>query len=303
MQNYDIQIDAQQKERTQHGSFDFPFAVYENQLSRNVLGYINWHWHEELQFSFVTHGSVKFYVEQTCITLQVGQGIFLNRAVLHSIHPTEESDSTYVCVDFHPSLLTGFPGSRINQRYVQPYLQDRAFNSKLLTADTPAGMKILDELSQAKKLADLQPPGCELSIWIHLLTIWKLLIQLQPEKTLSIAIPEQDRERLKLLLSLVQERYQEKIVLQDFAEAVHLCSSECCRLFKRYMHTTIFDYLIDYRIERSIAALLTTDASVSRIAYDYGFGTTSYYISRFRRKTGHTPLAFRRRNAQSPAPN
>ena len=301
MQNYDIHIDEQQRERTKHGSFGFPFVVYENQLSRNVLGYINWHWHEELQFSFVTRGSVTFYVNQTSLTLHVGQGIFLNSAVLHSIHPTDEVNSTYVCVDVHPMLLRGFPGNTVAQKYIQPYLNDKAFICKLFSSEHPDELIILEHLDQLKKLYDLKAKGYELSILIHLLSIWQQLIELQPEKNAAPAIPEQDNERLKLLLSLVHDHYSEKLSLQAFADAVHLCSSECCRLFKRYMHCTIFDYLIDYRIERSINALLTSDASISRIAYDYGFGTTSYYISRFRRKTGQTPLDFRRSNSISDA--
>ena len=64
VQVLDIPIDQNQMETTSHGSFSFPLAVYESILSKNVLGFINWHWHEEIQFCFVTAGAISFFVNE-----------------------------------------------------------------------------------------------------------------------------------------------------------------------------------------------------------------------------------------------
>jgi AraC-like DNA-binding protein len=50
-----------------------------------------------------------------------------------------------------------------------------------------------------------------------------------------------------------------------------------------------------YRIEKSIDSLFFSDLSISQIAYDCGFGSTSYYIEKFRNKTGMTPLEYKKR--------
>ena len=39
-----------------------------------------------------------------------------------------------------------------------------------------------------------------------------------------------------------------------------------------------------------------TSMSVTQIAYETGFGSSSYYIEKFRRKTGMTPAKYRHRN-------
>lgn len=59
MQVYDIHLNKQRREETRHGSFALPLAVYTTVIRRNVLGFVNWHWHEELQFCLVTRGAVE----------------------------------------------------------------------------------------------------------------------------------------------------------------------------------------------------------------------------------------------------
>lgn len=296
MQVYDIPISPQQREETKHGTFAFPLAIYETDLQKNILGYVHWHWHEELQFSYMQKGCADFFAGQEKLTLQAGDGIFINSGVLHQIKPHIAGQKTcYICLDVHPALLRGFPGSSIDQKYLRPYLQNNRFTHKLLPGKDPAARPLLAGLQEIHTQYTRQPAGYELTILIRLLTVWQQLIALQPPSVSDAAAPEQDQLRLKAMLTLVQERYREKLTLADFAAAVHLCDSQCCRLFKQYMHCTLFSYLLDYRLERSMEALRATQLPISRIAYDHGFSTTSSYISRFRQKNGCTPLAFRRK--------
>lgn len=78
MQIYDIPFDQNHMETTHHGNLSFPLAIYTTQISKNILGYIDWHWHHELQFCVVIHGEVEFYVNQNHFILKEGEGIFIN---------------------------------------------------------------------------------------------------------------------------------------------------------------------------------------------------------------------------------
>ena len=64
-------------EITAHGAYAFPLAVYETQLDRCALGFVDWHWHEELQLVRVARGVVKFRVDERRFTLSAGQGLFI----------------------------------------------------------------------------------------------------------------------------------------------------------------------------------------------------------------------------------
>lgn len=294
MQVYDIHINQQMKETTQHGSLDFPFVIYKTQLSKNVLGYVNWHWHNELQFCYIVSGSVALCVNKKEIILGCGQGFFINSDVLHMIKPFENSDSTYVCINVHPSLLYGTPGNVIEQKYLRPYIQNSELSHCIFSPEIAAEEQILLQLSEIYNLYTEGKYCYELSILIGLLNIWRQLIMLKQNIIFPRSISELDDTRIKSLLLLIHKRYNEKLTLEDFSNEIYLCGSECCRFFKRHMGCSIFDYLIDYRIEKSIDFLICSDLPISQIAYDCGFGSTSYYIERFRKKTGKTPLEYRK---------
>lgn len=294
MQIFDIPIDKTQKEATRHGSFTFPVGIYETQLDLNVLGYVNWHWHDEMQYAYVTVGTVSFYVNRTKVTLKKGQGIFINSGVLHMAKAAGRPDSTYVCIDVHPTLLRGYPGNAVDQKYIRPYLKNEQFTYCVFQDTQPDERKLLEHLQEIFEEYSSQERGYEYKIYVHLLIIWWELIHLSVPEVDTSPVSSTDNERLKTLLSYIQEHYKEKLTLQECANSIGLCTSECCRFFKHSMNCTIFTYLTNYRIEQSISTLLSTTKSISEVAYDNGFSSTSYFIDKFHKKTGRTPLEFRK---------
>jgi YesN/AraC family two-component response regulator len=95
-------------------------------------------------------------------------------------------------------------------------------------------------------------------------------------------------------MEYIQTHYAEKITLEDLSAQIHLCRSESCRLFKRYMNASMFDYLLDYRIERSLELLRSSALDVTEIAGLVGFANPGYYARIFKRKMGCTPREYRK---------
>lgn len=118
MQVYDIHLNKQRREETRHGSFALPLAVYTTVIRRNVLGFVNWHWHEELQFCLVTRGAVEFHVSETVLSLSPGQGIFINAGQLHMARDGD-GQGAYLCLDFHPRLIAGTAGGAVEREMAQ----------------------------------------------------------------------------------------------------------------------------------------------------------------------------------------
>ena len=66
------------------------------------------------------------------------------------------------------------------------------------------------------------------------------------------------------------------------------------RLFRRYMGTTPYNYLVNFRITQAKELLVITDHSVSEIAQKVGFGDASNFSTRFAKATGQSPLQYRK---------
>ena len=82
------------------------------------------------------------------------------------------------------------------------------------------------------------------------------------------------------MIDFLQKNYQKKFVLDELCDSVNLCRSACCRYFKKMMNMSISDYL---------------NNSVTEIAVQSGFTSASYFISKFKEKTGLTPLEYKMR--------
>lgn len=290
MQIYDIPIDSTRQETTAHGTFDFPLAVYETILSKNILGFVSWHWHREFQFCLVTTGTVAFWVQGRQLTLPAGQGLFINSNVLHMAKP-ETPDAAYCCIDILPSLLCGFPGSLLDVSLITPLSADASLPLFRFSGETLESREALALLEKIRQLSHRKTTGYPLMVTGLLM---ELLGRMLSMLDAAPAAPKEDMSRLRSVLQFIDQHYTEHITLSQCADLAGLSDSEFCRQFKRAMHCTLTSYIRQVRLQKSAAELLLhPEKSVSQIAYATGFSTTSYFISQFRAATGKTPLAYR----------
>ena len=82
--------------------------------------------------------------------------------------------------------------------------------------------------------------------------------------------------------------------LQEMADSVNMSSKYFCRFFQEMTHRTPVDYLNYYRIERASYDLLTTDQSITEVAFNSGFNDLSYFIKTFKKYKGTTPKQYLR---------
>lgn len=293
MQANNIITNKNKKEIKQHGSFEFPITIYKTKISENILGYIDWHWHEELQFCIVTKGNINFNVDGDSIILSEGEGIFINSRQLHQAKNYKGSDCSYICLAFHPDFISSFTGSIINIKYIQPYIDNSRINYCILKNDIKWQSVILNNIFKIYEEYNKKEMGFELQIFILLIEVWNILI-----KSYFISFPNDNARNnslhIKNIISYICNHYMEKIELNDLAKEVNLSKSTCCREFKKYMRCTIFEYIINYRLVVSSDLLTTTNDSISDIAYQCGFGSTSYFIEKFKMKTGVSPSVYRK---------
>lgn len=289
-----LQIDKEQKEIKRHGSYGFPVLVSYERLSWFDTGEFPWHWHPEIELTLVMEGEIVYQVNDSLYHLKEGEGLFCNTNVLHSGHGEDSADCSYLSVTFHPRLLYGYSSSVMQMKYMDHILKSPSLASIHFVPEESWQARIL-ELIETIRLLDLEhPPSEELQIQIALLRIWQELYEHVEINETGFAENGRDTERIRRIMEYIREHYAEKITLEDLAEQIHLCRSESCRLFKRYMKESMFDYLLDYRIERSLEFLRRSDLDVTQIAGQAGFASPGYYSKIFKRKMGCTPLEYRK---------
>ena len=96
------------------------------------------------------------------------------------------------------------------------------------------------------------------------------------------------------MITYLNDHYNEKVSLSDLSQIAFLCPEECTRFFKKITGKTIFQYLMQYRVEKSQKLLCQTDMSIAEIATHTGFSTQSYFSVCFQKQTGLTPNQYRK---------
>lgn len=99
---------------------------------------------------------------------------------------------------------------------------------------------------------------------------------------------------IKTVLSYIADHYHEKLYVQDLASQVNMNDQYFCRFFKRSIGKTPIDYINDYRLNKVIRLLETGDAPVTEICLECGFNNMGNFQRLFKRKTGITPLQYRK---------
>ncbi|NMM64427.1 AraC family transcriptional regulator [Clostridium sp. P21] len=294
MQVYEILTTGNLKEITKHGDKSFPLAIYKTMLRKNKLGYVQLHWHDEIQFALVTKGCVNFTIDKSEHIVEKNNGIFINSNCLHSAKSYNNNDSEYICIDISPELFLGSSESIIRQKYIEPFLKSKAISFVTLNLSIDWEKKILKSLKDLYMIYEEKNFGFELKMQYVILNILHLMIinikYLDKEISSYSFIEDQ---RIKKMLSYIEENYNQKITLEDMAKNANLSRAECSRFFKRMTGQTPFEYLISYRINKSALLLRNSDMPITEIAEEVGFGSVSYYIEKFRKQTNCTPTEFR----------
>ena len=281
-----------QKELKQHGNEQFPFLVSYQKLSEYESGSFMWHWHPDIEITYVQKGTMCYKVNHMVYHLKEGDIVFNNSGALHSGTMENQKDCAYIPVTFDSRLIYGFFQSTVNSKYVDPVIQDSMLPAICIDQSEPWHKPFREYLLRIIDLDEKKPDFYELDITICLQSMWRLLLEhitYEPQASRENSL---EYDRIKKILSYIEENYQNKITLNDIAGHIHLCESECTRLFKRHMNTTLFAFLQEYRIERSLE-FLQDDQPVSAVADKAGFSDPNYYSKVFAKIKGCSPREYR----------
>lgn len=106
---------------------------------------------------------------------------------------------------------------------------------------------------------------------------------------------EDDRTIFQSCAEYVSQNIYAPIRVEELAETLGYSRSYLCNCFKRQTGMTLSQYCQQEKILEAQRFLRFTDQSLSEIAALFAFSSQSHFQTVFKRVTGETPLAYRRR--------
>ena len=180
----------------------------------------------------------------------------------------------------------------MEQKYVRPIIDSSKIEVIPLYPDDPLQKEILQKIRQAFDLSD-EEWGYEFQIREALTQIWMQLFENARSLMETNKINRNGNEQMKQMMIYIHERYQHRIRVEEMAEAAHISKRGCFRLFQENLHMTPVEYIQSYRLQIACQMLAKGEESITEIANQCGFGSSSYFGKLFRERFGRTPLEYR----------
>lgn len=292
------------KEKQSHGTHLFPCAYYHfSNLSYRLR--VRHLWHEEVEVVYLQHGSYKLDINMEPYGTDQECFLFLNSGELHSLRSVSVEFDEQAIV-FSPSMLLFHNYDSIDESILLPLAQNKLTFPRFLDQTIPffpAFRSCYQQISRIfSKNNETLVTGeqiltdnviAQLQIKAGILQLIGILM----EAGLMRQSPGSESQKItaiKTVLSYITEHYQEKLYVQDLASQINMNEQYFCRFFKRSIEKTPIDYINDYRLNKVIRLLETRDAPVTEVCLECGFNNMGNFQRLFKRKTGTTPLQYRK---------
>lgn len=247
---------------------------------------VPWHWNEYAELFYVESGCVEFATVSGTVIFSKGSGGFINAGVIHMMRwGDSEGDNILRMYRFDVSSLLD-----LNCR-----------DTKQLRESQIGLVPILKEESRytgvLKEMGKLWEGHARQKLNYY---ARKTLIEIVQDiiKQESPLTPMENRDlridkKLKMMITYIQQHYQEPFRTDDIAKASQLSKHSCYRFFREKLLTTPGDYTSDVRLYFACIMLSETNEFIETIAVKCGFCTSSYLAELFKRKFACTPMQYR----------
>lgn len=270
------------KEKTAHGSADFPFHIISHQDTLGTYS-VPYHWHDEIEIIYLEYGNINIYCNEQEYHLEPNQFYIINANELHQILGV--TPSLHHAIIFHPSLLDFSLFDKTEEQFIRPITSG---NAKFIS-------QIYQDHNYDFIINNLVNTDTHdyLSIKISLYNIINIFYK---NHLIEIDTNPNKHEDLKKVILYIQNNFNKTLTLDMIAKQIMISPNHLCKYFKKNMGITVFQYINQYKINQSINYLLHSKLTIIEIAMNCGFDNISYFIRTFKKITGFTPKQYRNQN-------
>lgn len=236
-------------------------------------GFPHFHW---LQ---TQHGSGNFWIGNKHLVLPPNAGVLVSPGIPHRYEPVNQNEGWEVIfVTFQGKFAEDFNQQIMNREYV--YIAPER------------GAKFTQQVEKIIENLDQQPVDNE---WVSALSYY-LLLSLGHEEMYHVDVNHPDFKRyVKPAMNYISENFTDNLTITAVAKHVNVTPQYLDRLFQKIINLSPKEYLLQIRINHAKKLLVSQKhLRVVAVANESGFRDAAYFSRVFKRKTGVTPLNFRK---------
>jgi AraC-like DNA-binding protein len=243
------------------------------------------HRHDFLELCLIERGHLQWWVSGRPVQLRGGDAFLIRPHAAHGNFDVPHEPCTYIAI--------GLETASVSRNWLRmPAREARAL------------------------LARIQRAPRKLSVPPAVAAQFQRLVELAQDARQPVAIAEARSAMVQILIgiarasmrsastsrstvvaqaaALMQERIREPLPLPEIARRLGWSISHLKGRFRREMGVAPAEYFLRQRIAGACQSLRFTKASITAIALEFGFGSSQYFATAFKRLMGTTPQKYRR---------
>lgn len=273
------------------GEKGIPFAYHEQDTEKRRLCAQN-HLHEYLELIYCHKGRHTLELNGISSDFLTGELVVIPPNTVHRITSLCDPGSFYSVVTVDINVMYSVVGAVSEFSYLLPFhtggtpYRTRFFPDELERGQIP---DIIREIRQEFSQKDY---GYEIALKIQAerLILW-VLRRWKGETTLTLG---KQAKKLTTILDYIRKNYDRKLQGTEVAKEFFISYSHLSALIRSATGHSFVKYLNYIRITQAKKLLISTDKSITEIALDTGFSSTSYFIEQFRTFEGVSPGKFKK---------
>ncbi|GLR17720.1 helix-turn-helix domain-containing protein [Portibacter lacus] len=251
-----------------------------------------WHYHPEIELVYVEKSSGKRHIGNHLSYYNDGDLVLIGPNLPHvGFGDRLTGDESEVVVQFKLDFMGAEFFDRTEMRDIKSLLE-RAKSGISFYGRTKDEVGIL--------LKDFNWVKIKFDQLLQLLRILQNLALSQEYELLNandglaLVMNPQDNDRMDLIYDFIRGHFEEKIYLEEIAEAVSMSIPSFSRYFKKMAGKTFSEFLMEFRIVHASKLLAEDQMSITEICFSSGFNNFSHFTKSFKRITGKSPSEYKK---------
>lgn len=251
------------------------------------------HVHEYFEILLCREGRFRLETGDAPVFLGIGDMAVIDPMEVHCTYALGDGDNTYMVLKFVPELMYSSEQPIYELGTVSAYMRLRASHRQVFRASEveSSGMdaimnRIFDEYNKKDFGYALSVRAGIMQLFVAILRDW--------HRSYAPELPDAESfAQLQRAYEFIESNYAGNVTLADVAKHCNMSYTAFSRFFSQHAGRSFTDALLMTRIKRSMRLINSTDMSITEIAAQTGFSSTSHYIRCFKAVTGKTPLKYR----------
>ena len=269
---------------------DFPFQIGIVTLTEANSHPDTFHWHSYFEITCVLKGEGHYYVNGQEYVMSDGDIIIFNNVEPHG-WKLDGGEMSLLVMVFAPEFIAD-KLSMFDSGYLIPFVERGSNFKNRIGADEPLGGAIREGIREIYEEWTQKKDGYHLMIKADVLRLLTMLLRSCQDESKPEEMLREKKNAMKRLegaLRYIDEKYTQKVTLDEVASAAYMSSNYFSSYFRKVMNVSFSDYISRLRVLRAREQLRNTDKSVMEVASECGFNNLSNFYRLYKKHTGNVP--------------